>query len=96
MTDADGSRDHPAEPAEAAPPATATATVSTVNLKLLPFWPGDLEVWFAQVDAHFTTRRVTSQKSKFDHVVASLSPEFATEIRDLILKPPADCPYDAL
>ena len=36
------------------------------------------------------------QKTKFDHVIASLSPEVAVEIRDLILKPPADHPYDVL
>ena len=77
-------------------PATGTPAVSAVNLKLQPFWPGDPEVWFTQVDTHFTTRRVTSQRARFDHVVASLSPEFATEIRDLILKLPAERPYDAL
>lgn len=32
----------------------------------------------------------------FDYVVASLSPEFATEIRDLILKPPGENPYSAI
>ena len=32
----------------------------------------------------------------FDYIVASLSPEFATEVRDLILKPPTENPYDKL
>ena len=32
----------------------------------------------------------------FDYVVASLSPEFATEIHDLILKPPAENPYSVI
>ena len=36
------------------------------------------------------------QKTKFDHVIASLSPEVAVEIRDLILKPPTDHPFDVL
>ena len=30
------------------------------------------------------------------HVVASLSPEFATEVRDLTIRPPVDAPYDSL
>ena len=30
----------------------------------------------------------------FDYVVTSLSPEYATEIRDLILKPPGENPYN--
>ena len=32
----------------------------------------------------------------FDYVVASLTPEFITEIRDLILKPPDENPYNTI
>ena len=39
---------------------------------------------------------ITSQNTMFDYVVASLSPEFATEFRDLILKPPGENPYSAI
>ena len=48
------------------------------------------------MDTQFTTRHITSQKSKFEYVVASLSPEYATEVRDLILSPPATNPYNSL
>ena len=41
-------------------------------------------------------RNITNQRTKFDHVVAALAPEFATEVRDLLLQPPADTPYDIL
>ena len=69
------------------PRTEETRGVAVINLKLPPFWPSDPEVWFAQ----FATRGITAQK-----IVASLSPEYATEVRDLILHPPATRPYDSL
>ena len=72
------------------------ASVSAVTVKIPPFWPADPQVWFAQVEAQFSMRNITSQGTKFNHVVASLAPEFATEVRDLLLQPPADTPYDVL
>ena len=70
--------------------------ISAVSLKIPPFWPADLEVWFPQVEATFTTCGISVQRTKFDHIIALLSPEVATEVRDLILKPPSDNPYNVL
>ena len=80
------------------PPAAAApaATLAAVSLKLPPFWPADPEVWFAQVEAQLPRGGVTAQKTRFDYVISSLSPEFATEVRDLLLNPPEDRPYDTL
>ena len=74
----------------------AGPAVAAVNVKIPPFWPSDPQVWFAQVEAQFANRGITVQRTKFDYVVASLAPEYATEVRDLILTPPAANPYETL
>ena len=48
------------------------------------------------MEAQFLTRNITSQSTQFAYVIASLPPEIAQEIRDLLISPPTENPYDVL
>ncbi|XP_030846942.1 uncharacterized protein LOC115926400 [Strongylocentrotus purpuratus] len=85
------------DPAAAATaPGSTGPAVTAFGLKLPPYWPGDPALWFAQVEAQFLTRAITRQETKFAHVISSLQPEVAQEVRDFIIAPPAKDRYDKL
>jgi hypothetical protein len=90
--------DAAAVPAVPAVPAThAPADVlHAVSIKLPPFWPADPALWFAQVESQFHIRGITSQRTRYHHIVGALTPDIASEVRDLLLQPPLDRPYDEL
>ena len=70
---------------------------NAVSLKIPPFWPANPLLWFTQV--WFSTvchPNITVSKTKFNHVIAALSPEYTTEVHDLILSPPVHKPFKAL
>ena len=76
---------------------TAEASrVESYSMKIPPYWPADPQVWFAQVEAQFAARGITAQRTMYHHIVGSLSTDVAMEIRDLLLKPPEERPYDVL
>ena len=70
--------------------------VTSISIKLPPYWPSDPALWFSQVKAQFTTRGITAECTKYAYVVGSLQPEVAQEVRDLLTNPPAEAPYTKL
>lgn len=71
-------------------------TIAAVALRLPPFWTADPQLWFLQVEAQFATQRVTADRLRYYHIISSLPPDVAAEVRDLLLHPPEQDAYATL
>ena len=70
--------------------------VGTLTVKLPTFWPDKTEAWFAQAEANFRARRITSQKTQFNLAVVALDADTIDGVLDLIEQPPDEDSYDKL
>ena len=70
--------------------------VAARSIKIPPFWPSDPMLCVTQVEAQFMLSGITAQLTKFCHILADLSQQIATEVRDLLKDPPGENPYDIL
>ena len=75
---------------------SATPTIAPVSSKLPLFWTSDPHVWFIQAEAQFLLCSITTQKTMFEYIVAGLSPEVVVEVRNLLISPPTEDPYQKL
>lgn len=73
---------------------TDLAQPAAIWLTLPPFWPKNPKVWIAQVEAQFHLQRLTSQLSRYWHVVAALPPEVADLMADVLAAPSSVNAYD--
>ncbi|XP_064485846.1 uncharacterized protein LOC135398363 [Ornithodoros turicata] len=83
-----------AVPASSVSPALSIS--ASTQVRLPPFWAHDPLLWFVQVDNFFHMRHITSETTKYQHLVESLPPSAAAEVRDILLAPAADKPYSVL
>lgn len=67
-----------------------------VGVRLPPFWPEKPSLWFAQVEGQFIISRITSDETKFYHVISQLDHQYAQEVEDVITNPPAAGKYEKL
>lgn len=83
-------------------PATSTQQdsrpqdVSSLQVRLPPFWPQNPQVWFHQVEAQFCLARITSETTRYYHVASSLPPDVAGELSDVLSAPMGATPYQHL
>uniref|UniRef100_A0A5K3FVX9 DUF7041 domain-containing protein n=1 Tax=Mesocestoides corti TaxID=53468 RepID=A0A5K3FVX9_MESCO len=77
-------------------PTAARSPMENVISVSFPPYNSNARVWFLQIEAQFRNLKVTSQSSKYLHVVPLLPTEVATEVIDLIETMPPEEPYDKL
>jgi hypothetical protein len=53
-------------------------------------------MWFAQAEAQFLLAGITTERTKFHHVISQLDHRYAAEVRDIITSPPQQDPYTTL
>ncbi|KAH7986983.1 hypothetical protein HPB52_024583 [Rhipicephalus sanguineus] len=70
------------------------ATLPVDTLKLAEVWPVDSEVWFIHLKAHFRPSPDRLADSQVRSVVSALRMTTTTFIRDGLLAPQPDDPYD--
>ena len=68
--------------------ANPAANANAVSLKLAPFWTARPRLWFAQADTQFALRGITTELTRFYHVVAALDGPTASRVEDIITTPP--------
>lgn len=74
--------------------AIELAAVTAVQLPR--FWADDPELWFLQVENQFSIHRITSQTRRYELLFQALPPSAISEVRDVLLAPRGDDPYDFL
>lgn len=74
--------------------ANAIGAVSEV--KLVPFYENDPDLWFKIIEAQFEARKITSDRSRYFHVVAHLSSTVAQQVKDVISSAYTDGKFEEL
>ena len=78
------------------PNTNDSSQVNTTSVKLPDFWTKSPAVWFARIEAQFSTKGITQDQIKYDFVVSALDSNTAEEIQHILINPPATNKYESL
>ncbi|CAH8459970.1 unnamed protein product [Heterobilharzia americana] len=71
-------------------------SVGAINLPMPCFKFNDPQLWFVRLEHFFMANHITSQNTKFGYTSSVLPEEVAEQVRETLLKPHPDTPYDVL
>lgn len=67
-----------------------------VGVRAPPFWPEEPGLWFSQMEGQFALANITTDATKFYHVLGVLDHRYVAEVKDIITNPPAANKYEKL
>lgn len=73
-----------------------TSHISPVAMKIPPFWPKNVLLWFHQIECQFSIHGISKETTKYNYVMSSLDSEVASHLSDFIAKPLSSTPYSDL
>ena len=86
--------------ATAAKPVSEAAQGGEINaitvaqpLKIAIFWEDDPDTWFMRLEMQFLTRKITSDKTKFAHVIQTLNRALMKEVKSILRDLPKGTSY---
>lgn len=70
--------------------------VDSVAVKPPPFWKAEPLLWFYQVEAQFELARISSDSTKYNHVLSAVDTDILAQVADFIRNPPATGKYEGI
>ncbi|GFW01727.1 uncharacterized protein TNCV_4086421 [Trichonephila clavipes] len=58
--------------------------MSTVSIKIPPFWTDKPEIWFYQIEAQFQISRISLEETKFHYLVSQSEPKYVENIWHIV------------
>lgn len=68
-------------------PSVEDININAISIKLPPFWPDSAEPWFIIAEAQFNLNRISSENTKYTHLLTALPADIIQNNLDLIQNP---------
>lgn len=76
--------------------STPKERIMGVSVKVPPFWRKNVKIWFIQLEAQFNNINITSELTKYNHVLSGIDTDVLDKIGDFVINPPRNDQYSKL